>query len=383
MSFDRSRRDFLVGTLKLSSVLALGPSLLHMTSPAYAGNLSNIGPLRAADANGVRLPAGFSSRIIARSGQTVAGYRWHNAPDGGATFPTANGGWVYVSNSEVASGGGGASAIEFNATGGIVRARRILANTSTNCAGGPTPWNTWLSCEEVSRGFVYEAFPLTTQTALQRPALGRFQHEAAALDPVREHVYMTEDTTDGCLYRFVPTNGFPDLTVGTLQVARVSTSGAVTWVRVPDPDGSPTATRNQVSGVRRFSGGEGIWYANGSIFFATKGENRVYELDTQTQILRTLYDRAQMPGSPLSGVDNVTVTPTGDILVAEDGGDLQICFIDQTGVPRPLVQLVGHTSSEITGPALSPNATRLYFSSQRGTSGSSAGGVTFEITGQF
>jgi len=380
MAFDRSRRDFLVDTLKLSSVLALGPSLLQMTSPAHAGNLSNIGPLRAADANGVRLPAGFTSRVIARSGQAVAGYTWHRAPDGGATYATASGGWVYTSNSEVQLGGGGASAIEFNANGGIVRARRILSGTNGNCAGGPTPWNTWLSCEEVDRGFVWETYPLVTQAAVQRPALGRFHHEAAAIDPVFEHVYMTEDQPNGCLYRFVPTGGLPNLASGTLQVARVSTSGAVTWVNVPDPDGTPTRTRDQVSGARRFNGGEGIWYQNGLIYFTTKGDNRVWMLDTQTQILEIFYDRANNPNPILSGVDNVTVSPTGDVIVAEDGGDLQICVLDQTGIPKPLVQLTGQNGSEITGPALSPNATRLYFSSQRGTNGN---GITYEITGRF
>src|SRR4051812_19852923 len=80
------------------------------------------GPLLAADANGIMLPAGFTSRIVARSGQPVGttGYSWHAAPDGGATFPATAGGWTYVSNSEVAGGGGGASALHLDATGTVV-----------------------------------------------------------------------------------------------------------------------------------------------------------------------------------------------------------------------------------------------------------------------
>lgn len=383
MGLERSRRDFLRDTLKTTGVLALGPSLLQMSSIAHAGNLSNIGPLQAPDANGIRLPVGFTSRVIARSGQSVAGYTWHNAPDGGATFPTAGGGWVYTSNSEVGSGAGGCSAVEFNSSGGIVRARRILSGTSTNCAGGPTPWNTWLSCEEISRGAVWETFPLTGATPVRRPALGLFTHEAVALDPVRQHVYLTEDRTDGCLYRFIPSGGFPNLASGTLQVARVSTSGAVTWVQIPDPSAASTSTRYQVSGVRRFNGGEGIWFHRDLVYFATKGENRVYSLDTQTQILRIIYDLndTRIPNRILSGVDNVTVSPTGDILVAEDGGDLQICVIDQTGVPKALMQVTGQSGTEITGPALSPNATRLYFSSQRALGNNR--GITYEISGRF
>jgi secreted PhoX family phosphatase len=385
MALERSRREFLLDTVKATSVLAVGPSLLQMTSFAHAGNLSNIGPLQAPDANGIRLPVGFTSRVVARSGQAVAGYTWHNAPDGGATFPAANGGWVYTSNSEVGSGAGGCGAIQFNSSGGIVSARRILSGTSTNCAGGPTPWNTWLSCEEISRGAVWETFPLTGATAVRRPALGLFQHEAVALDPFRQHVYLTEDRTDGCLYRFIPSGGFPNLATGTLQVARVSSSGAVSWVTVPNPtpSSSQTSTRYQVSGVRRFNGGEGIWFHNGLIYFATKGDNRVWRLDTQTQILVVIYDvnDTRIPNRILSGVDNVTVNPTGDILVAEDGGDLQICVIDQTGVPKALLQVTGQSGTEITGPALSPNARRLYFSSQRGLGNNR--GITYEISGQF
>jgi uncharacterized protein len=77
----------------------------------------------------------------------------------------------------------------------------------------------------------------------------------------------------------------------------------------------------------------------------------------------------------------VTVTPTGDVLVAEDGGDLQICVIDQTGITKALLQVTGQSGTEITGPALSPDATRLYFSSQRGLG--SGRGITYEISGPF
>ncbi len=98
--------------------------------------------LLAADNNGVRLPAGFSSRIIANSGQAVINgqeFTWHAAPDGGACFAidsgSYSGGWIYVSNSEMQSTGG-AGAIVFNAGGEVVDAYAILENTSRNCAGG-------------------------------------------------------------------------------------------------------------------------------------------------------------------------------------------------------------------------------------------------------
>src|SRR5689334_13399380 len=96
---------------------------------------SGYGALAAPDANGVRVPSGFTSRIIATSGQAVGGtgYVWHPNPDGGACFAVAGGGWVYVSNSESAAGsGGGVSMVRFAADGSIVEARRILANTTRN-----------------------------------------------------------------------------------------------------------------------------------------------------------------------------------------------------------------------------------------------------------
>src|SRR5262245_44788979 len=95
------------------------------------------GPLADADRNGIQLPAGFTSRVIARSGDVVGdtGYAWHGTPDGGACLPHPDGGWVYASNSEIGGGGGGASAVRFDAAGTIVGAYRLLSGTSRNCSG--------------------------------------------------------------------------------------------------------------------------------------------------------------------------------------------------------------------------------------------------------
>jgi secreted PhoX family phosphatase len=333
------------------------------------------------------LPPGFSSQIVARSRQQVPGtsYVWHDAPDGGAVFADGSG-WIYVSNAETAaSSGGGASMISFGADGRVTGARRILSGTTNNCAGGRTPWNTWLSCEEIDRGRVFETYPFGG-TAVARPAMGRFKHEAAAADPVRKVIYLTEDETDGRFYRFVP-GVWGDLTAGTLQVMRAGTgtSGSFTWATVPDPDGSPTVTRRQVSGSKAFNGGEGCYYANDTVWFTTKGDNRVWQVDLVAGTYALAYDDNLVnPGpAPLTGVDNVTGSTYGDLYVAEDGGNMEICVITPDDKIATFLRVTGQSASELCGVAFNPAGNRLYFSSQRGTSGSSSGGITYCVTGPF
>jgi secreted PhoX family phosphatase len=369
-SFDR--RSALRLAISTAAVAAIGAACAAPPSPQPIGLL---GP----DRNGVRLPPGFRSEVVARSGERVkGGHYWHDDPDGAAVFPRPDGGWTYVSNSESLFGGVGA--LDFAADGRVIGARPLLfAVSSANCAGGATPWGTWLSCEEHPLGRVWEVNPLTGKSKVL-PRMGVFRHEAAAVDPVGRAVYLTEDEGDGRLYRYDPTS-WPDLRSGTLRVATLDQQGNVTWTVVPNPTPTigQTPTRHQVRTSTPFDGGEGAVHRAGHVLFTTKGDGRVWDLDPSASRCTILYDAATSPGKDLSGVDNIA-TQNGGIYVAEDGGDMQLVLVSDDGRTWPCLQVVGHSRSEITGPAFDPSGTRLYFSSQRGTYGR---GLTFQVTGPW
>jgi sugar lactone lactonase YvrE len=135
----------------------------------------------------------------------------------------------------------------------------------------------------------------------------------------------------------------------------------------------------------RFRGGEGLWFHElpeaarripdggvvptcGLVFFTCKGDNRVFAFDVENQLIELIFDNEQIdPG--FSDVDNLTVSPAGDILVAEDltqsGRGIRIMVVVPNQASKVLVE-VHQEGSEITGPAFSPDGSRLYFSSQRG-----------------
>nr|MDQ3936530.1 PhoX family protein [Actinomycetota bacterium] len=394
------RREFLAGGMAAAGTLLFSPAFLRdvLAAPATAGP-GPYGPLQPPNEVGLMLPQGFTGRQIARGGMPVEGtaYPWHFAPDGGAAYRTSGGGHVLVSNSETpAALGGGASAIRFGPDGSIESAYRVLEGSNLNCAGGPTPWGTWLSGEEHEAGMIWEADPAGILPPVPRPALGNFSHEAAAVDPRRKHVYLTEDQDDGCFYRFTPTS-YPSLAVGLLEVAVVAPDNSVTWRAVPDPNVVTQAapTRSQVPEATKFDGGEGLWHHDGIVYFTTKGDRRVWAYDTRSQTLDILYDRSLAPDAALNAVDNVTVSPYGDVYVCEDGGNMEICLITPDRVVAPFCRLgfpdgsvaPEHQGSEMAGVVFDPSGTRMYFSSQRAyphMAGTPlADGATYEVTGPF
>lgn len=426
------RRSFLRNALVGAGAVAFGDAFRRaaQAGPAVDAEASSYGPLGAADSDGLMYPTGFAGRVIARSGAPVGltPHVWPVFPDGAACFPGLDTtGWILVVNSENPPAAdfellpevqdllGGASAIVFDGGGNVTDAYWILQGTRSNCAGGVTPWGTWLSCEEVDftvrtpntppshAGRVFECSPTDKGGLSTRelPLLGRFKHEAASFDALGR-VYLTEDMPDGCLYRFTPTsadNTPASLDAGLLEALKIEGDGTtVSWVGSIDAGATTVATRVQAVslGATSFNGGEGCYHDKGTVLFTTKNDDRVWALTlgsgTSSDTIEVLYDgAADGDAGVLNGVDNIIVSPhTGNIYVAEDGGNMEVVVIETTEAGRtaaPLIRATGlqhgqqspspvPTASEITGLALSPDGTRLYFNGQR----SFALGMTYEVT---
>lgn len=408
------RRKFLLLSLASGGALGIGQGFLAPVfgAPAEPGD-SPYGPLGEPDTLGLRVPDGFTSRTIKQwnlpiENTTALGNVF---PDGAATFPTDDGGWILVSNSEFPPPAditdptpigidavGGVQAIRFAPDGTITDAYPILAGSRSNCAGGATPWGTWLSCEEVddaddasNSGRVWECFPEgTAADAVDLPKLGRFKHENATVDPEREHLYLSEDLGDGLFYRFTPTS-YPDLTDGILEAALVADDGSVTWLEIPDPECAGGTACRQQAAATPFDGGEGCVYDDGKVFLTTKGDDRVWMYDAVESTMTVLYDAADFTDPVLTGVDHIIVQPgTGNLVVAEDGNgsDFQAVMIRRSDFAVfPVVQLTGpqHLEvlgspfvSEVSGLAFNPAGDRLYLNSQR-----ALGGTTYEVRGPW
>lgn len=331
------------------------------------------------DVNGFLLPPHFASRVIARSGQLIAGtsYTFLNNPDGAGMVSRADGGWWLLWNGESSNGGGGVAALRFDAGGALVAAQGVLTGMNRACAGGVTPWDTWLACEEVDHGTVWGVDPTGVRPTTQHLAMGRFMHEAAAVDGERRAVYLSEDEPDGFFYRYLyPPSG---LDGGVLEAALLDSDGRVTWLGIPDPLAATVQCRGQVAATR-FRGGEGLCIMDGrQVFLTTKHDDLVWRYDILDERMDVLYQPS--PGSVLSGVDNIAVTPGHDLLVCEDGGNMELVAVELNGSATVVARLTGQPSSELTGVNVSPDGRRVYVGSQRGIS--STQGIIYEISGPF
>jgi secreted PhoX family phosphatase len=321
------------------------------------------------------LPEGFQYRSFSVAGDMMSdGNRVPLAHDGMGVFNMPDGRFRLVRNHEDRnSAGNGSVAVDGNAydrRGGgtttlIVNpfTRELegdfvsLSGTAVNCAGGVTPWGSWITSEETNVGptatgwtkqhgynFDVPAAANGTVPAVPLPAMGRFAHEAVAVDPETWVVYQTEDngSTSG-FYRFIANTPGRLSDGGTLEMLAIEgrfnydtrtgqTRGValpVTWVPIanPNPPGTgSTAVYDQgrVLGAARFARLEGCWYGNGAIYFdATSGGNAgagqvwEYRPDGNGGTLTLIFESpsAEVLDSP----DNLAVSPQGAILLCEDG----------------------------------------------------------------
>ena len=450
MTFDRSRRTFLRRAFAAGAALSSPFESLHRVAAAggFVQNGSGYGPLGPVtdETTGLpllQLPDGFRYVSFGWNGAAMTeGRRTPGAHDGMAAFAGADGLVDLIRNHEVGVGvafdkslaydpgaGGGTTTITFDPKGGsVVRARSSLAGTVRNCAGGPTPWGSWLTCEESvlgpgeaegltkPHGYIFEV-PLVGRATLEPlVAMGRFVHEAIAVDPETSIVYETEDARQSGLYRFLPKTPRRLGDGGQLQMLAVRgqprfnlqvghPSGArfpIHWVDIADPDrahadpvkrtGMGVFSQGLDRGGAIFSRLEGACYADGRIFItSTDGGaahmGQVWELDIKGEQIRLVYE-SPGPGT-LNMPDNVVMSPRGGLVLCEDG-DANPCVHGLTRdgsiirLVRNNVMLNGERNGitgdfrmrEFAGATFSPDGEWLFVNIQ-------SPGITFAITGPW
>lgn len=427
------RREF----LRRSGFIA-GTALAFARLQELAGQVESSSRLRAAPGEGgygplspagdLALPEGFRYHRFGEAGSLMSsGHPTPLAHDGMAAFPLPNGNVRLVRNHEMAgrgtsqpvlpetydpAAGGGTTSLEVDpVTRELVADFTSLDGTVRNCAGGPTPWGSWLTCEETTlgvgaglerpHGYVFEVPASATGPVEPVPlrAMGRFVHEAVAVDPRSGFVYETEDQNPGGFYRFVPDEpyGGPDrpgdLTRGG-RLEMLAVDGArradlasgqevgrvlpVRWVPIDDPDprnveADPAAVWSQGRelGGAAFSRCEGCWYGDGAVYFScTDGgdadEGQIWEYrpgsNASGGTLRLLFES---PGADvLHNPDNVCVSPRGGIVLCEDGGPRQ--FVRGLTPDGRIFDFAENlvSTSEIAGATFSPDGRTLFFNLQ-------------------
>ncbi|MFJ8044318.1 alkaline phosphatase PhoX [Kitasatospora sp. NPDC096147] len=479
-----SRRDFVNRSTAIGAgVLIAGSAEVLATAPgAIAAPVGGEGVAEAetaaaarravgygeliADPKGVlALPRGFKYRVITRTGETklVTGEFTPSNHDGTASFEGKHGATLLVVNHELAGArsswphpvplteghvydpgaAGGCTVVEVKNGGKQVREWVGIAGTATNCAGGATPWGTWLSGEETEdkagkngftkdHGYVFEVDPYDDK-ANRNPqpikALGRYAHEAVVVDQKRGHLYLTEDASNpnGLLFRWTPPAGFKHgkgklrtlaADAGVLEAfkvfdskggfvddlsraTKVGTVYGVDWVKVQDRDAKTVSVRKQFAAgeVTRARKLEGMWWGDSGFYFVSSyartespgaahdGQVWFYDPKRRTITLKLLLgvntDVAGDHGN-YDGPDNITVSPYGGLVIAEDGEGVSHLFgTTEDGKTYPIARNdlnIGTAEepefSEFTGVNFSEDGETLYANIQ-------VPGILVAITGPW
>ncbi len=358
-------KEDLVTGLKLLSL----PEGFEYMSFGWTGQLMDDGRPTPTDHDGMA--------VVAKHGHHIAMVRNHELSAGESTQCQVPGG-MYNPNEF-----GGTTNLVFDLRRGrFERSYTSLGGTIRNCAGGRTPWNSWISCEETfhdwnnrsdgfNHGYIFDVPGFGTSTGEPIKAAGRFSHEAVAVDPWTGVVYETEDAGSSAFYKYVqpgaydPSCGYgrgkayghghsfshgrdrfgwggwrqrgPLRDGGELFAMVVEgesrkdlrlgyTAGdtfKVTWQKVEDPEGVEGRAFDSAPDAAIIARGEGCWEDGGKIYFVSTsggaaGLGQVWVYDPRQETVALVYESAN--AEDVDGPDNIAISPRGGIILCEDGG---------------------------------------------------------------